>query len=91
LFTNTDGESTNLGAVSLESERGGTGPVNGSGPVSFSTKEVSPPVQAALDFMAAGNGLNGEAKKCSTGRELLIFAAMLTDVPYLLSTFNAFS
>jgi hypothetical protein len=92
LFT---GESTNSGAVSLsESELGGNGPVNGGGPVSFScsslkTKEVSPAVQAALDFMAAGNGLNGEEQKRSTGRELLIFAAMLNDVPYLLATFNA--
>lgn len=89
MFAETNGESTNSGAVSLESEPGGSGPVNGSGPVSFSCssskkKELSPEVQAAVAFMAAGNG-----EQCSMCRELLIFITMLNNVPYLLSNFNA--
>jgi hypothetical protein len=47
-------------------------------------KMASPEVQAAVDYLAAGNG-----EQRSTGRELWIFTAMLNDVPYLLSNFNA--
>ena len=88
MFTEIDGESTSSGAVSLESEPSGSCPVNGRGPVSFSCssskmKKVSPEVQAVVDFLAAGNG-----EQRSAGRELLIFIAMLNDVPYLLSNFN---
>ena len=97
MFIKADGESS--GALGREEPDGrgpvncgdpvnGGGLVNGSGPASFSCSSErqrrKAEVQAAVDYMAAGNG-----EQRSTGRELWIVTAMLNDVPYLLSNFNA--